>query len=465
MNPRLVSAAVIAACGFGISTFSASANDEVIAWNQLLREATRAQVGDAAGPGPTARGGALLHAAIFDAVNAIGGQYTSAAVNVSADAWTDKRAAVAAAGYHTLSNLYGSNPALQAQFESLYNSQIAAIAPGAARDAGVALGHNVANLVIASRAGDGHDNNAPYVEGVGPGQWRSNYQPQTPAWGPNWGNVTPWAIASGDQFRPSAPPSLTSQEYTDAWIQVYEKGAAVGSTRTAEETEIAWFWGNDRDGTYKPPGHLNLLTEVIANQQFAGMSADERLVESARLFALVNVGMMDAGVAAWDSKFNTPLDFWRPIAGIQEADTDGNPNTFADPNWEPLSHAGIGGGPFTPPFPAYVSGHATFGAVVSAILEQFFGTDNITFTLGTDDADAAGVERTFHSLSDAAWENAISRVFLGVHWIFDAEAGNQLGYDIGYYISSNFMTLIPAPGGVAAFASVGLLLAARRRRK
>lgn len=465
MNPRYLSAAVIAVCGLGISTFTASASDEVIAWNQLLRESTRAQVSDAAGPGPTARGGALLHAAIFDAVNAISGQYMSAAVNVSADAWTDKRAAVAAAGYHTLSSLYGSNPVLQAQFETLYNNQIAAIAPGAARDAGIALGHNVANLVVASRAGDGHDDNTPYIETPGAGHWRSNYAPQTPGWGPNWGNVTPWVMASGDQFRPSPPPALTSQEYTDAWNEVYQKGAAVGSTRTADETEIAWFWGNDRDGSYKPPGHLNALTEVLANQQFAGLSADDRLMESARLFALVNVGMYDAAVAAWDSKYNTPLDFWRPIAGIHEGDTDGNPDTFADTNWEPLSHAGIGGGAFTPPFPAYVSGHATFGAVVSSILEQFFGTDNITFTLGTDDGDAVGVERTFHSLSDAAWENAISRIFLGVHWRFDATAGNELGYDIGEYLFANFMQVIPAPGGVATFASVGLLLASRRRRR
>ena len=442
----------------------ASASDEVMAWNQMMQDVTRAQVGDDAGPGPTARSSAILHAAIFDAVNSIDRTHNPAMVMLDPIPGASKRAAAASAGYHALSALYGSDASLQAQFDSLYQAQIAALPAGPSRDSGVTLGQMATSTIMSARAGDGYNTVAPYTEGTGPGEWRSNYQPFVPAWGPQWGNVTPWVLNSGDQFQPGPPPALDSAEYTAAWQEVYEKGAAVGSTRTADETEIAWFWGNDRDGTYKPPGHMNRITQIVAEQQFAGMDADTRVSESARLFALTNVGMLEASIAAWDSKFNTDLDFWRPIAGIHEADTDGNPNTFVDTSWEPLSHVGFGGDPFTPPFPAYVSGHATFAAVHAALMAEFFGTDDISFWLDTDDVDALGAIRNFDSFSEAAWENAISRVFLGVHWRFDAEAGYNLGYDVGAFVAANFLTLIPAPGFGGLVLALGAMGAVRRRR-
>ncbi len=438
--------------------------DEVTDWNSMLMVATRAQSGNDAGPGPISRAGAILHASIYDAVNSIDRSHAAANFLYSPAAGTDKRAAAAAAGYTALSQLYGSNPALQAQFDTLYQAQMNAIAPGAGRDAGVALGQTAATDTFSLRAADGHDVPGTYTEQPGPGNWRSNYQPFVPAWGPQWGSVTPWVMSSGDQFRPAPAPSLTSQQYTDAWNEVYWKGKATGSTRTAEETEIAWFWGNDRDGTYKPPGQLNRITQIVSQQQFAALSDDERLVENARLFALTNIGMADAAIVAWDCKYDTDSDFWRPIAGIREADTDGNPDTAADLLWEPLSHAGIGGGAFTPPFPAYMSGHATFGAVHAALMAAFFGTDDISFTLDTDDADAFGATRTFDSFSEAAWENALSRIYLGVHWRFDAEMGNLCGTDLGRFIAANYLLPVPAPSAGALLAAGGLTLMRRRRR-
>ncbi len=455
---RALSAAVL----LTLAGATASA-DMVTDWNRMLRDATRASSGFDAAPGPVARSGAMLHAAIFDAVNAVDRTHTSAMVNMKAEAGTNKFAAAAAAGHATLSALYGSNATLQAQFDGLYASQIAKIQAGAGRDAGIALGHQIASSVVSGRAADGFDAPYSYTEQSGPGHWRSNYAPGAPAWGPQWGEVTPWVLDSGDQFRPGPPPSLTSQEYTDAWNEVYSKGSATNSTRTAEETEIAWFWGNDRDGTMKPPGQINRIAEIVSADRFSGLSESDRLSESARLFAMVNVGMFEASVAAWDSKFNTDLDLWRPIAGIHEADTDGNVNTVSDPTWEPLSHVGVGGDPFNPPFPAYVSGHATFAATGASLIAQFFGTDDIAFVLDTDDVDADGVERSFDSLSEAAWENAISRVYLGVHWRFDAVAGNELGYDIGEYVFDNFLLAVPSPGVAPAFA-FGAVLASRRRR-
>ncbi|MBM4074343.1 MAG: vanadium-dependent haloperoxidase, partial [Planctomycetes bacterium] len=135
--------------------------------------------------------------------------------------------------------------------------------------------------------------------------------------------------------------------------------------------------------------------------------------------------------AAWDAKYNTNIDLWRPISAIRLADQDGNSKTTADPNWEPLN-------PFSPPFPAYVSGHATFGATHAAVMAGYFGTDTCTFTITSEDPfyKALGAQagpRTYKKFSDAAWENAISRLYLGVHYRFDATDGNRTGTAIGRY--------------------------------
>jgi hypothetical protein len=152
------------------------------------------------------------------------------------------------------------------------------------------------------------------------------------------------------------------------------------------------------------------------------------LVENARLFALVNMAQTDAGIASWHSKY--VYDLWRPVTAIQRGDEDGNALTAADPSWEPLGAPGFGGNTdFTPPFPAYVSGHATFGAAVYKVLADFYHTDRMHFTLSSDQM--PGVTRSFDRFSQAADENAMSRVYMGVHWIFDADAGQRMGRTVG----------------------------------
>jgi hypothetical protein len=233
-------------------------------------------------------------------------------------------------------------------------------------------------------------------------------------------------MISGSMFRPGGPAGYTdmaallaSAEYGAILNEVKELGGRNSATRTAYETETAWFWANDRNGTYKPPGHLNHITGVIAAEQ--GLS----LSQTARLFALVNLAMADAGLVAWDVKYRTDIDLWRPITAIREAAGDGNAATAGDPEWEPLN-------PFTPPFPAYISGHATFSAAHAAILRGFFGRDDVTFTITSDDT--PGVFRTYHSFDAAARENGRSRIFLGVHFQFDADGGYQAGTALGEYI-------------------------------
>ena len=205
------------------------------------------------------------------------------------------------------------------------------------------------------------------------------------------------------------------------------------------------------DGTFKPPGHLNYITQVVADDQ------NLSLQDKARLFAMVSVAMGDAAIVAWDAKYNRDVDLWRPVEGIRRADEDGNDATISDPTWEALAM-------YTPPFPAYTSGHATFAAVHAGVMAAFFGTDNISFTVGTDDPDAVGVLRSFDSFSQAAFENAISRVYLGVHWWFDGEFGLESGYNLADWIAANYFQVIPAPGATLALGGMLGVAALRRRR-
>jgi hypothetical protein len=301
-----------------------------------------------------------------------------------------------------------------------------------------------------------------YTPGSLPGEWRPDpLHPNQMALGPDWNSVKPFVLLSGSQF-PAAPmPAMTSQQYTDAFNQVKNLGAdGVNSptTRTDEQTEIGLFWAYDgvQDlGT--PPRLYNQIARVIAQQE----SNSE--VTNARLFALINVAMHDAGVASWTTKYVE--NFWRPITAIREADPgtgpsglgDGNPDTIGDPNWTPLGApaSNQSGTNFTPPFPAYTSGHATFGGAVFGILRNFYGTDNIAFSFMSDEmngvtTDWAGnvrspAPRSFTSFSQAARENADSRIYLGIHWQFDADQGIIQGTNVADWVFTHFATHRPHP--------------------
>ncbi|MBK9383805.1 MAG: vanadium-dependent haloperoxidase [Planctomycetes bacterium] len=218
-----------------------------------------------------------------------------------------------------------------------------------------------------------------------------------PALLPGWGNVTPFGIRAGEQFRPPAPPRLRSFNYVMDWLEVEALGEANSGARTADQTEIARFWGYG-PGTATPPGHWNQIAFNVSTDQ--GLS----LSENARLFALLNIAMADAAIVSWDCKY--VYGFWRPITAIQLADTDGNPFTAANPAWTPLLA--------TPPFPEYSSGHSTFSAAAAGVLRRFFGTDRIAFRAGSDDL--PGVERSYDSFSHAAHESGKSRIYGGIHF-------------------------------------------------
>jgi hypothetical protein len=412
---------------------SASTADVVTDWNTMWLQAIRATGGP---PCPIARAGAILHVAMYDAINSIEQTHEPYFMFEDVAPTTSKEAAAAMAAHRVLSLLY-PDPALQSLFDDQLQAHLDAIPDGPEEDAGMALGMSCANGIMALRESDGSDIVMEYEPAKKPGDWIPTPPDFTMPFNPDWPGVTPWTMLDATQFRPFGPAGyddmkdlLRSPEYTEAYNEVKSLGDINSTERTDEQTLIARFWANDRDGTYKPPGHLNFIAQVIAAQQ------GNTLSENARLFALLNLALADAGIVAWDCKYATPIDLWRPVTGIRKGHRDHNQATERDPDWSPLSDDPAVNG-FTPPFPAWISGHATFAATFAAVLREFYGTDEITFTITSDDT--PGVERTYHSLAEAAWENAMSRIYLGVHWRMDAEDGNTAGTELGEWVVDNYL--------------------------
>src|SRR5207248_1162009 len=227
---------------------------------------------------------------------------------------------------------------------------------GQSQTDGVTFGRAVGAAVIALRADDGSQRLVDYIPtDTNAGTW----QPTPPSFAdallPQWATVTPFALSSPDQFRPAPPPALDSAAYAAALNEVEAKGRATGSTRTADETQIALFWA-DGAGTATPAGHWNQIAIQLSAAQGNSLSAN------ARLFAELNVALADAAIASWDAKYD--YGEWRPITAIQHADIDTNTQTQADPGWTPFI--------VTPNFPTYVSGHSTFSGAAEIVLDSFF---------------------------------------------------------------------------------------------
>lgn len=463
-----------AVCVVATAVLSVNASADVVTvWQRAYQQAIRYTGG---APCPVSRGGPLLALAMYDAINSID------RVNNVANSYlpyqhglpippagASREAAANAAARVILLSTYGANASCAALANTTYLFQDFLIPGGQSKADGVAFGTAVANSLLALRVNDGYDADSSYTPGTHAGDWRQTPDgPNVPAFSPQWGRVRPWGILSGDQFRPtrltdygSMGALLTSQEYTDninggpGVLEVKYVGRRDSVTRTADETEIAWFWANDRDGTSKPPGQLVDISLTVS-QQF-GLT----LSQNARLFALVNIAMGDGCIAAWDAKYNTDIDLWRPIDAIRETQDDGNPNTIPDPTWTPLND-------FTPPFPAYVSGHGTMAAAHAGVMIALFG-DNVTFTVGSDEFSVnpglgypPDLTRTFDHFSDAAWENALSRIYLGVHYYWDAEDANTLGYRVAnWVIGHNLMRFGDLTGdGVINAADLAQMLGA-----
>jgi hypothetical protein len=382
--------------------------DVVTDWNTAALDAIRA----GHTPPPIAsRSLAIVHVSIYDAVNGIARTYEPYLVQSAVPAGASREAAASAAAHRALVNLF---PAAASSFDALHAAILATIPNGPQKVAGMVWGEFVADQILAARANDGSNATVLPPDGSGPGMWVPTPPALAPYLLPQWGFVAPFTMTSSSQFRPPGPPSLDSEQYAADYNEVKELGAASGSTRTAEQTQIALFWA-DGAGTETPPGHWNSIAQIIAAGQ------GNTLEENARLFALLNIAMADAAICAWDAKYT--FHFWRPVTAIN----------FAEPelNWASFI--------VTPPFPDYVSGHSTFSGAAATVLPFFYGTEDLPFTTGSDFL--PGVTRSFSTCLDAAEEAALSRLYGGIHFRSANEDGLQAGISIGEWTDNHYLQL------------------------
>jgi hypothetical protein len=424
-------------------------DDVVLAWNAELLDADAADHARAApdqgGPTRASRAFAIVSAAVFDACNSITHKHEPYLVELHGYEQADRRAAITAAAYHTLIALY---PHQAESFDQAYERWLGRMRRDEPRTNGLELGRRVAEAMLAVRAEDGSDAPSDYTPIDEAGHHRED--PNNPGQGflgPHWGNVQPFVLEDLDDFLPPPPPALSSAEYAQAYQEVKllgGDGIVTPTMRTPEQTEIGIYWAYDgRPGLGTPPRLYNQIVRVIALKK--GNSTEQ----NARLLALVNLALADAGVCCWRAKYD--YDFWRPIVAIRAGDADGNNQTAGNPLWNPLGAPltnGPAGAPnFTPPFPAYTSGHATFGAAALWTVANFYRDPGISFAFVSDElnginADQNGnvrprVVRRFRSLMDAIEENAQSRIYLGIHWQFDAQSGVNSGIEIADFVSAH----------------------------
>jgi hypothetical protein len=415
--------------------------------------------GEQLGPGRSSRAMAIVHIAIFDAVNSITGGYRSYTDLHSAPDDTSMKAAIAQAAHDTLVALF---PSQRPRLDELLVEDLSQIRGGRAKANGIHLGRRAAAKILALRVNDSSQHPEPrvgidFITSNEPGKWRQDPISEIPlALGAHWGEVKPFVLKSADQFRVPPPPGLGSRRYAAAFEEVKRLGGCgndpadcIGGSptathRTAEQTEIGIYWGYDGTPSLcAPPRLYNQIVVHIADQM--GSNA----VELARLLALVNVAMADAGTAIWESKYF--YEYWRPVTGIREAAGDGNPATAGDETFMPLgapaSNFKASAPNFTPPFPAYPSGHAGFGGAIFQILRRFYQTDKIPFTFVSDEFNGVTrdnngnvrplIPRSFSSLSEAEEENGQSRIYLGIHWEFDKTEGITQGRRVADYVFRN----------------------------
>jgi membrane-associated phospholipid phosphatase len=377
-----------------------------------------------------------VQGAVYDAVNSIDGTHTPYLVAIPApafagdDATTAEEAAAATAAHDALVGLFPTQAAI---WNLELKASLQRIGDGDPKTAGIQVGQAAAQNMLSARANDGSGMTVDYTPGTNPGDWQPTPPAFAPALAPQWGMVTPFCLQSGSQFRPPSPPALTSPEYTATFNLTKDLGAFDSTTRTADQTEAAVFWiGPAISVDFF--GAINKIARELAVDQ------GNTLVQNARLLALLDLGMADEQIACWDAKYT--YNFWRPVTAIPAADTTGNADTVADPNWTPLYP--------TPNHPSYPSAHSTQMGGTAAVLASYFGKE-IPFSLSYDGL--PGVTRTFAGINAAADECEMARIWAGFHWSIDTAAGDALGRSVGAYIFQNF--LLPRGGAAAPPRSVG----------
>ena len=409
---------------FGLGTLLAVSSvvraDAVTDWNAIAVQ-TIVNAGPTHGSAVSFLDNATVQVAVYDAVEAFDGKFKPYHVQISG-AFGSPAAAVAKAAHDVLVNRF---PAQTLALDLTYHNYLAA--HGLAEDdPGVDIGRQAAAGIIALRANDGSFplNAPPFTGGTDVGVWRPTPSylpgappPFSPALAPWLASVTPFTLTSPSQYRAMPPPPLGSMQYAAALNEIKALGARFNSTRTTDQSNLALFWNSN---------YLVLWNKALRDIVAAHVPD---LGDSARLLALGNLAMADAGITAWDSKFH--YAYWRPLTAIQEADNDGNPNTVGDPDWQPLIN--------TPNYPEYTSGANNVTGAVTRILALFFGTDQMTFSVNSTNAASPQQSRTYDRFSDAAADVVNARVYEGIHFRpADVEARKQ-GRQVAEWAFSHFL--------------------------
>lgn len=382
-------------CGFVLcipQLGAAEANTVVERWNAEFLAAVRRQ---APPPCVVARNLAILHLSVWKAVEKGGAG--------------NEVASVAGSAHEVCTALFSGD---RAGFDELLKQYPAATGPA------LNVARAEADKMLKLREGDGANTTVHYHPDLGPGIWQRTTNNRAPEL-PHWGQVKPFALKTASQFRPPAPPALNSARYAEDVRDVRENGGAAPGTRAPEQEIIARFW-SDFSYTTSPPGRWN----EIAAKSLEGRGLAIR--EKARLFALLNVSMADAGIATWDCKYH--YRFWRPVSAIHESFNDGNPATVPDRSWKSLLPA--------PSHPDYVSGHSTFSGAAALILTRVLG--NPAKAMEVTNRDMPGVVRTFGSFEEIAREAGRSRIYGGIHFQSANEEGAKLGRKVAEFVMENF---------------------------
>lgn len=353
---------------------------------------------------------AMVHGAIYDAVNAIDGGHDGYLLTGRiATPHDSKDAAAATAAYRMLVHLL---PASESTLTDQYEASLADLADGSSTRRGIAVGEAAAAAMIAARTDDGRFGPFRFAVGSGPGVW----EPVLPSFvnDPNaWlKDVRPFLLDSPSQVRTTGPLPLRGRRYARELHEVQVLGSATSTRRTEDQTTAAQYWNENPPATWS-----RIVRTVVGDHELS-------VVDAARLYAEVYLTAADSLIVVWNEKAR--WSFWRPITAIRRADTDGNPATVADPDWLPLLR--------TPPYPEHPSGHLGLSGGVAATLRDSFGTDRLAWT----DTNSAGLTRSFTRLSDAVEEIVGARVWSGMHFRTADEAAVRIGEQVAWWRERHF---------------------------
>jgi hypothetical protein len=404
--PLLIALALVVSVGRGVL-----AQDAVLDWNGHAANAI------VVANMPPVRGIirlAMVHVAIYDAVNAIERYpFTPYVVTPNVVTPASPEAATAAAAHDTLVALF---PSQQADLDARYAASLALIPDGPAKTNGISVGQQTAAGILLFRANDGRDAVVPYMPGSGPGVWIPTPPAFLAAQSPEVAYVRPFTLNSPSQFRAEEPPDLLSCTYARDYNETKSLGAATGSTRTPEQTDLARFVSDQ--------------PMLQWNRAWRGISASQglNLLNNARFFALLTTAGSDSLIACWDSKFF--YNFWRPVTAIRAGDTDGNPQTDPDPNWI--------GVVVTPNHPEYPAAHGCFSGASCETLTYFFGTDNFNFTMDSLVPGLTQPVRHYTSFSQALQDILDARVYGGMHFRNSTHKGAIIGKQVSHFATRHF---------------------------